>query len=71
MGALLFAEPPPRRCVGPSRRDTYHEPRWRKLSQEQEAAIRASAGIRTLRELAADFGVSHETVRAALRCRVQ
>lgn len=71
VGALLFAETPPRRCVGPSRRDTYREPRRRKLSQEQGAAIRASAGIRTLRELAADFGVSHETVRAALRCRVQ
>ncbi|CAA9552482.1 MAG: hypothetical protein AVDCRST_MAG49-1878 [uncultured Thermomicrobiales bacterium] len=37
------------------------------LTPEQEAAIRALAGIRSLRSLAAEFGVSHETVRAALR----
>jgi hypothetical protein len=30
-------------------------------------AIRADAGNRTLRELAAAFGVSHETIRATLR----
>ena len=54
---------------GQSRRAAYHSPRRRKLSPEQEAAIRAQAGIRTLRELAADFGVSHETVRSVCRRR--
>jgi DeoR/GlpR family transcriptional regulator of sugar metabolism len=29
--------------------------------------IRSEAGNRTLRELAAEFGVSHETVRTVLR----
>ena len=42
-------------------------PRQRKLSTEQEAAIRASAGNRSLRELSAEFDVSHETVRTVLR----
>ncbi len=50
-------------------RDSYREPRRRKLSPEQAAAIRANAGNRSLRELAAEFGVSHETVRAVLRER--
>ena len=65
--ALVFAQPPARRSVGRSRRDPYQLPRRRKLSPEQEAAIIASAGNRSLRELAAGFGVSHETVRAVLR----
>jgi hypothetical protein len=30
-------------------------------------AIRLEAGNRTLRELAATFGVSHETIRTVLR----
>ena len=42
-------------------------PRRRKLTAEQESAIRANAGNRSLRELAAEFGVSHETVRSILR----
>jgi hypothetical protein len=58
--------PPARRRVGRSRRDAYQAPRRRKLSPEQRAAIRAQAGNRSLRELAAEFGVSHETVRAVL-----
>jgi hypothetical protein len=41
--------------------------RRRKLAPEQEAAIRASAGDRNLRSLAAEFDVSHETVRVILR----
>ncbi len=40
--------------------------RPRKLTSEQEAAIRALAGTKSLRSLAAEFGVSHETVRAVL-----
>ena len=66
-GVVVIAEAPPRRVAGRSERAPYHAPRRRKLSPEQEAAIRANAGNRTLRELAADFGVSHETVRAVCR----
>jgi hypothetical protein len=65
--AIVFAAPPQRRRVGRSGRDTHREPRRRKLSPEQVAAIRGSAGDRTLRDLAADFGVSHETVRRVIR----
>jgi hypothetical protein len=41
--------------------------RPRSLTAEQEAEIRALAQTRSLRSLAADFGVSHETVRRAIR----
>jgi hypothetical protein len=41
--------------------------RARKLTAQQEAAIRALAGSRSLRSLAADFGVSCETIRAVVR----
>jgi hypothetical protein len=55
----------------PSRRDAAEPLRYRararKLTPDQEASIRALAGIRTLRSLAAEFGVSHETIRTALR----
>ena len=57
---------PPRRVSGRSKRTSYHAPRRRKLSSAQEATIRSEAGNRTLRELAAEFGVSHETVRRVL-----
>ena len=40
--------------------------RARKLTPEQESTIRALAATKSLRSLAADFGVSHETVRAVL-----
>ena len=62
-----IAAVPPRRVSGRSKRASYHAPRRRKLSPEQEAAIRSEAGNRTLRELAAAFGVSHETIRTVLR----
>ena len=39
----------------------------RKLTAEQESEVRSLAGTRSLRSLAAQFGVSHETVRAILR----
>ena len=64
---MAFAELPDRRRVGRSRRDGYQAPRARKLSPDQEAALRRVAPGRSLRALAADFGVSHETVRAVLR----
>ena len=68
-GLVVIAEAPPRRVSGRSERASYHAPRRRKLTPEQEAAIRALAGTRSLRALAAEFGVSHETVRTALRRR--
>jgi hypothetical protein len=42
-------------------------PRDRKLASDQVATIRALAGTKSLRSLAADFNVSHETIRTALR----
>jgi hypothetical protein len=39
----------------------------RRLTPEQEVSIRALAGTRSLRSLAAEFGVSHETIRAVVR----
>jgi hypothetical protein len=53
--------------VGKSGRATYRARRARGLTLAQEAEIRMLAGTRSLRSLAADFGVSHETVRAVLR----
>ncbi len=38
-----------------------------KLTPMQESTIRALAGTKTLRSLAADFEVSHETVRSVLK----
>jgi hypothetical protein len=58
---------PPRRVSGRTKRTSYHGPRQRKLSSEQEAVIRGEAGTQTLRELAAEFGVSHESIRTVLR----
>ena len=66
-GAILVASPPTRRGVGRSGRSSYQRTRPRRLSPEEREAIRALAPNRTLRELAAEFGVSHETVRAVLR----
>ena len=48
-------------------RASYHVPARRKLSSAQEATIRTLAVTKSLCLLAADFGVSHEMVRAVLR----
>ena len=40
-----------------------------RLSANDKAAILSRAETTTLRELAADFGVSHETIRKVLRSR--
>nr|MDQ3640056.1 hypothetical protein [Actinomycetota bacterium] len=64
---LCFAPVPPRGVAGQSRRAPCHLPKRRKLSAEQEESIRAGASNRTLRELAAEYGVSHETIRTVLR----
>ena len=41
--------------------------RTRKLTPEDETHVRALAATRSLRSLVAEFGVSHETVRATVR----
>ena len=41
--------------------------RARNLTMEQESSIRALAGTKSLRSLAADFDVSHKTIRALVR----
>ena len=63
---IEIAVVPPRRVSGRSKRTTYHAPRRRKLSSQQEATIRTKASNRTLCQLAAEFGMSHETIRAVL-----
>ena len=54
-----------------SRRDVAARPRYRartrKLTLKQESRIRALTVTKSLRALAAEFGVSHETIRAVLR----
>jgi hypothetical protein len=57
----------PSRCDSPSSRR--YRTRARKLTAEHEAAIRSFASTKSLRSLAADFGVSHETIRAVIRLR--
>jgi hypothetical protein len=55
----------------PSQREPSEPPRYcarvRKLTVEQELAIRGHAATKSLRALAAEFGVSHETIRAVVR----
>jgi quercetin dioxygenase-like cupin family protein len=58
---FLGPPPGPRGHIRPPRTtfetsSSYHVPRPRKFSPEQEAAIRSEAGNRTLRDLAAAFG---------------
>ena len=67
-GAIIIAEPQDRTSVGESGRSTYQQPRPSKLSPDQIGVIQRSSN-RTLRELAAEHGVSHETIRAALKTR--
>jgi hypothetical protein len=54
----------------PSRHDRLAGPRYharaRRLTPAQESTIRALAGTRSLRSQAANFGVSHVTIRAVL-----
>jgi DNA-binding NarL/FixJ family response regulator len=65
--ALVIAPPATVRPTSAAPRERYHEPRSRKLTPTQCDAIRAAAGGRSLRSLASEFNVSHETIRAALR----
>ncbi len=66
-GTVVIAVAPERHPVGKSQREGYQQLRPRKLSPDQEAAIRRLAAIKSLRELAAAFGVSHETIRTVQR----
>jgi hypothetical protein len=50
--------------VGTSQRYSF---RAHKLTSDDKVKIRALAGTRSLRSLAADFGVSHETIRTNSR----
>ncbi len=68
-GAIIIATPPERETVGKSGRSSYQQARVRKLKAEDIESIKHQAG-RTLRELAAAYGVSHETIRAARRTAV-
>jgi hypothetical protein len=65
-GAVVIADAPTRRQVGVSGRSPYSQPRRRCLSPAERAAVRTLAGNHPLREVAAEFGVSHETVRKVL-----
>lgn len=67
MEPVVIALPPERQPAGKSGRECYQTPRPRKLTAEQEDEIWRAAPGRSLRDLAADFGVSHETIRAVLR----
>jgi len=60
-----FRVPTPLDCAA-SRR---YQHRPRKLTSVDDAEIRALAATKSLRSLAADFGVSHETIRSFIqRC---
>lgn len=45
--------------------------RVRKLTIAEESVIRSLAATRSLRSVAADFGVSYETIRAVCRRKAQ
>lgn len=68
-GYIWIADVPERRAVGRSRRAAPYEARPRKLSPARASELRRVAAGRSLRDLAAEFEVSHETVRAVLRER--
>lgn len=63
-GAILIAVTPPRRPAVTTRQGSF-TPR-RKLTPEQEVAIQTCSAAESLRSLAADFGVNHETIRAVV-----
>jgi hypothetical protein len=67
-GTVVIATAPERSPAGVSGREGYQRPRPHKLTTEQLDAIRSEANSgRSLRNLAAAHGVSHETIRAVLR----
>jgi len=68
---VVIATAAERHPAGKSGRETYQQAGLRKLTAEAKEAVRAEANSgRSLRNLAAAYGVSHETIRAVLReCR--
>ncbi len=67
---IAVCAPPPRRTVGRCGRSPSQADRPRRLNTDQITAIRALAQTKSLRSLAAEFGVSHETIRTMLRSRM-
>ncbi len=70
-GFVVVGSPPARRSVGTSGRAPYSRQRRSRLSDDERAVIRSLALTKSLRSLATDFGVSHETVRSAMRAEVK
>ena len=66
--SVIIAEAPERIPVGKSGREGYQQRRARKLGEAARIAIRqaASAG-ESLRSIAANFHVSHETIRTIVQ----
>ena len=64
---VVVAEAPERCTVGLSGRAAQQVDRTRRLTPEDRDVIRSLAKKRSLRDLAATFGASHETVRNVLR----
>jgi DNA-binding NarL/FixJ family response regulator len=59
---------PLRRTVGTSQRDAYQHSRQRFLGDDnRRLTFRLAEQGRSLREIAAEVGVSHETIRAMIR----
>ena len=57
----------PDQCRHHSGSGARYSVRTRKLTAAEESTTRALAGTKSLRKLAAELGVSHETVRAVCR----
>ncbi len=68
-GFDLVGLPPLRRTVGVSGRAPYTRQRPRRLSDDERFAIRSLACRQSLRSLAANYGVSHETLRTIVQGR--
>ena len=66
-GTVVIATAPERQPSGKSGREGYQRPRPRKLTAEEQTAVRGAArrGC-SLRTLARAYRVSHETIRAVL-----
>ena len=65
---MVIATAPECHPTGTSGREAYQRPRARKRTTEERDAVRLEANSgRSLRNLAAAYGVSHETIRTVLR----
>ncbi len=64
---VVAAAAPECRLVGVSGRADEQIDHLRRLASDDREAIRLLAQSRSLRDLATEFGVSHETVRSVLR----